>query len=96
HDDGLPQCTISGAGELAGVGAFSGPAELGDRLMQSDRLEACVARQVFRFALGRHDQYEDSRTVDLLADAFRQGRRDFRALLAAVAGSDAFIYRKTE
>ena len=40
HDDGLPECTIAGDGEVAGHGSFSGPAELGALLVDAGRARA--------------------------------------------------------
>jgi hypothetical protein len=51
HDEGEPDCPISGEGDLDGV-AFVGPAGLADLLVEGPDLSACAVEQVVRFAMG--------------------------------------------
>lgn len=50
-----PDCPISGDGELSGVGAFNGPKELSDLLIQQPDLNECVVTHLYRFAMGRYE-----------------------------------------
>jgi hypothetical protein len=53
HDTGKPQCTIAGQGDLTGVGAFHGPAQLGALLAQSGELTSCLVQRVYQLGVGR-------------------------------------------
>lgn len=91
REEKLPACAIRGQGELVGVGSFSGPGELGDRLIQSGELNNCAATQLHRFTVGRTELDEtDRRAVELLAR--RMGGGDFRLgdLILDVVSADAF------
>lgn len=63
HDDGHPECIIDAKGDLPGVGEFSGPKQLSERLLASGKLEACVVKQVYRFAVGRELSQEESESA---------------------------------
>ncbi len=91
---GLPECVIEGQGRVDGVGDFSGPAELGELLAGSGRLEACVSRQVFRFAAGRKELPEDEAFIAAIAEDFVDGGRAFDRLLLDVVSSETFAYRR--
>src|SRR5687767_14049914 len=95
HDEGLPSWTIRGQGELNGA-AFRGPAELSDLLVESGRLEGCVATQVYRFAMGRREQPEDAALIDRLTEQFRAKDRRFGELLLDLASNETFAYRMEE
>jgi hypothetical protein len=94
HDEGLPECTISGAGELPGVGAFSGPGELGQRLIEADVLEPCVVEQYLAFAFGRELIEGEGQAAEALRQAFADSGRSFEELLVAHVASAAFGLRK--
>jgi hypothetical protein len=53
--------------------AFDGAHELADLLVESGRLEACWAREYFRFALGRIEFEEDRAAIDGLASTMHGG-----------------------
>lgn len=75
-------------------GDFVGAVELAQRLARSRQVRECVTKQWFRYALGRMESEADACTVHRLLEAFEGARQDVRALLAALAGSDAFRYRR--
>jgi hypothetical protein len=81
---------IIAGGELDG--AFVGVAELGQKLAQSTKVQACVARQYFRFGFGREATEADHCTLDALTKSL-SAQGDFRALALALVASDAFQYR---
>jgi hypothetical protein len=93
-DDGAPECAIAGDGEIVGVGKFHGPAQLEDLLTGTQALESCVARQLYRFAVGHRESSEDAGNVDRLAASFGGAQRDFRELLLSLVESDAFATLK--
>jgi hypothetical protein len=83
---GLP---IDTSGEFDGQ-RFRQPAELGGLLAHSDRLGACVARSLFRFALGHLESEGEEPLLEALAqDLQKQGYR-FPALVASVVKSEGF------
>jgi hypothetical protein len=96
HDKGAAECLISGEGELAGTGKFNGPAGLANMLMSSGKLEACVVRQLYRYAMGRRELPEDQATLDLLSALFRQKARSFEELVLDTVASAAFVNRTEE
>ncbi len=99
HEDGKPQCVITGNGALAenGVGTqFNGPAQLADLLLDTGALESCVVRQVYRFAIGRQDQEKDAPILDSLKVGFKAEGHAFDQLLLDVVSTDSFGYRQPE
>jgi hypothetical protein len=74
-------------------GAFDGVRELGQILAQSSEVQECLARQWFRFALGRFERDVDECTLQRLMAAFEAAGSDLRALPIALATSDAFLTR---
>jgi hypothetical protein len=96
HDEGNPACTISGDGALDGVGAFNGPAELGELLVASGKLEACLVKQVYRFAVGRRERSEDLPILRDVEERFTSSGHAFDALLLDIVSTESFGYRKQE
>ena len=96
HDEGAPQCTISGDGELVGLGEFNGPAELADLLVDNELLEPCVSRQLYRFALGRQVGPEDIPLVVELGQQLLEGDGRFDTLLGTLVAHPAFTHRREE
>jgi hypothetical protein len=85
-------CPIDGRGDLDGA-AFSGPAELGARLVASPALTHCFSRQFLRFAWGRHEQPTEEASVTALDRAFAAANFDLIALIRAVIASESFATR---
>jgi hypothetical protein len=96
HDDAAADCPITGDGELVGVGKFNGPAGLGELLIGSGGLEACVVTQLYRYAMGRRELDQDRPTLDLLAGLFKQNSRSFDELILDTVSSAAFVHRTEE
>lgn len=94
HDDGMPSCTIQGTGDLPGLGSFSGPAELGELLVSSGRLDACAVRQYLTFALGRKLAAHEQPFVDALVEKFRTSGHRFPELVLALVEDPSFALRK--
>ena len=93
-----PECTIPGDGDFVGVGAFNGPAELAALAVESGLVEACVARQLYRFAVGRTtlDEHDEVLLERLVQEAGGTGGLELAAFIRAYVGSDAFRYRREE
>ncbi|MET0283074.1 MAG: DUF1588 domain-containing protein, partial [Polyangiales bacterium] len=89
---------VDASGELFSTqdanGKFDGAAELGARLAASAQVQQCVARQWFRFALGRFEQPVDACTVRELSETFAAAQGSLHALPHAIVESDAFLYRR--
>ncbi|HEX6245865.1 MAG TPA: DUF1588 domain-containing protein, partial [Polyangiales bacterium] len=94
HDDGLPECAIDGKGALPGLGEFSGPKQLAQRLIESEQLDACVVQQYLSFALGRPVVEAEAQALDALTRQFQREGRNFGELMLALVESDAFALRK--
>jgi hypothetical protein len=78
------------------TGTFAGPGELASRLSHSPDVEACIARQWFRFATGRVEDTGDACAIFTVAKSFGESGGDLRALLVAIATSPAFGARSVE
>jgi hypothetical protein len=98
HEPDRPDCTIDGTGNLDGVGAFSGPAELADLMIEDGRVDECVAKQLLRFALGRYElEAADKALAKRVAeDASGEGGLEMRKLLVELITSEAFRHRREE
>jgi hypothetical protein len=96
HDDGHEECVLDGNGELPGHGTFNGPAELGQRLVESGELEGCFVEHVLRYALGRGLLPEETGVVGALTDDFRAGGFDTQSLLLDYAASERIAFRREE
>jgi hypothetical protein len=95
-EDKKPECEIAGEGELTPVGAFKGPAELGDKLVESRLLESCMVTQLGHNLLGRELVAEEKPLFDELTARFgRQGHR-FDQLLLDIVTLPGFVYRYVE
>ena len=94
-DDGLPSCTIEGVGELNPYGSFSGPAELGELLVDEEHgiLEGCVVKQFFSYAIGRAITGNEDQAVEALTGEFVGAGHRLDELIIAYIRSDAFGLR---
>jgi hypothetical protein len=90
-------CAISGSGELVGVGAFSGPAQLADLALSERYLDECVQQQLMRFVNGRFELDEiDEAYLESVRAQVGDGDFTFRTLLLEMVGSETFGYRREE
>ena len=97
-EPGKPECTIDGKGTLEGIGDFTGPAELGDLMLEQGGVDECVATMVYRFAMGRWetDEHDAALMTRLVADAQDGEALRFDSLLNELVGSEAFRLRREE
>ena len=96
HDDGHPECALDGAGALPGYGTFKGPAELGQRLIASGRLERCFLEHLLRYAVGRGLYPSEQGEVDTLASAFAASHDSLTETLLGYVASDRFALRQED
>jgi hypothetical protein len=94
HDNGAPECTISGQGEITDVGSFSGPAELAELLVDNQLIDRCAVTQLFRFAMGRRESPEDQALLDSWTSGFADGGYAFEELIYDIVGSRSFGFRR--
>ena len=95
-DDGHPECLVTGDGELPGYGTFNGPAELGQRLVESGELEDCFVQHVLRYAIGRGLREPDAAVAAQLLDSFVASGHSAQELLLAYVESARFAQKREE
>jgi hypothetical protein len=96
HDPGKPQCAIDGKGDLTGVGAFRGPAQLAALLAQSGELTSCLVERVYQLGVGRAARpSEDAPMLEALERRGGAGLR-LRQLLLDWVSSEAFRNRSVD
>lgn len=74
-------------------GAFSGAHALAEKLVTNPEVNDCVAREWFRYAIGRDATTEDTCSLVNVQTAFSQSGGKFRELILALTQTDAFRYR---
>jgi hypothetical protein len=90
---------IDDTGELIGTdvdGSFKGPIELAQKLSKSADLQKCVAKQWFRYALGRIETSLDKCTLDNVFERFQKSELRLPELVMALVESDGFRIRVGE
>lgn len=96
HDEGLPECLIEGSGEITGLGAFSGPAELSKLLVENGYVDACAVRQFLTFAFGRPTTSYETALAQEMVESLRTGQHDLKAFIVDFIASDRFARRAEE
>jgi hypothetical protein len=85
---------IDASGKFAGTrdlnGTFSGAVELAKKLASSPEVQACVATQWFRFALGRLESDPDACSLAQLNSDFQASGQNVKALLTSVVMTTSF------
>jgi hypothetical protein len=89
---------LTGEGKLDGAAKpdFVGMRELSLKIKESPLFPACVATQAFRYSFGRSEVGGDACALRQLTDAFVAGGHHYADLILAIAGSDAFRYRRAD
>ena len=88
NDKGL---AIDATGELDGV-MFDGPRQLGTALKNHPDSCACIARQLYRYAMAHVENAGEEAAIITLSKAFQDSGYRFRALVENVVKSPAFVY----
>ncbi len=96
HDEGLPECTIDGSGEIVGVGDFSGPGELSQLLVDNRYVDACAVKQFLSFAIGRETSDYEADLLDEMTASFRAGDHDLEGFIVDFIASERFGLRGEE
>ena len=85
------------SGELYGSGTGDGPlrgvVELAGKLAASPVVTQCFARHAFRHWMGREELAGDSCAIVAAQKAYDEAGGDYVALVSAIFGSPAFVYR---
>jgi len=91
---GLPVVLAS---EVSGTrdanGPVSSPAELGQKLAQSDQVRGCYVTNNFRFFYGREVEQADACSLARLLVDFKTADYNLTELLVSLTRTDAFLYR---
>ncbi len=70
---------------------FSTPREAGEVLANDPVCRRCTVKQLFRYALGRHETEADQAAIDQAFQQFEGSQFDFRELIIAIAVSEPFV-----
>jgi hypothetical protein len=70
---------------------FTNPAELGNILANDPTCQRCVVKQLFRYAVGRHEKEADQAQLDSLYAKFKESGFRVRELLLSLVTSEAFL-----
>jgi hypothetical protein len=84
---------ITDSGDPKLDGPVNGPFEFIEKVAESERVEQVFVRHVFRFFLGRNETLADGPVLVAAHKAYRKSAGSFKALLASLLTSDAFLYR---
>jgi hypothetical protein len=88
---------VDASSELRGTdqdGAVEGALDLVGRLAQAREVRACMARQWFRYALGRLDGEGDRPAIAAVIEAFARDGHRLPDLMVALAASHPFRFRR--
>ena len=83
--------TLIETGDPSIDGAFDGALELSERLGSSEVVQECMARQWFRFALGRSIANDDVCSLQTMKERLAASGGNMRELLSSIILSDAFL-----
>lgn len=90
--------TIDPSGTLVGVGEgsieFTDHADMIDQLAAVPEVEACFARQLFRFSMSRMETEADECTIAAIEAALAESDGDLGTALVAIVGTDAYRQRE--
>jgi hypothetical protein len=86
---------IDDSGDPKLDGVVKDPREMVRKLADSDRARQVFVRHAFRFFLGRNETLSDARTLQEADQVFVQSGGSFKALVASLLTSDAFLYRSS-
>ncbi len=89
---------IDASGEVTGMswdGKFMGALDLQKKLAASDEAQECLVRNWFRYGYGRTElDNVDDCSLERVRIQFQEGKLGIKQLLAALATTDAFLYRR--
>lgn len=94
HDEGKPECRIDGQGAAPGLGSFSGPAQLAEKLIEQQVIDACTVQQYLSFALGRALRPEEAALSAEVLAGFRGTGHAFDTMIVEYVASEPFARRR--
>lgn len=94
HDEGKPECVITGQGKLPGLGTFRGPAELGAKIAQSDAVKTCLAEHIYQFATQQLIGPANGVAVHSMDEALQASNLSLADGLTGWASSKTFRFRR--
>ena len=93
EDSGL---TIDATGEIVGNidggGEFDGAVELAERLAESSNVADCMARQWFRFAMGRKESAQDACAIRDATERLMASDMSIKEMMVGLAVSEAMRF----
>ncbi|MEO8904508.1 MAG: DUF1592 domain-containing protein [Polyangiaceae bacterium] len=92
-DNGQPIDTSGHVADTDAIGDFNGVLELEAKLAKSHDAQACYTGNWLNFAYGRTAGSEDACTHQALNKALTDANGNIKALVLALAQTDAFLYR---
>ena len=87
---------ITASGAVGLDGDVKDPIEMIHKLAQSERVEQVFVRHVFRFFMGRNETLDDAKVLQRAQADYRSSGGSFKALVASILTSEAFLYRRAE
>jgi len=86
------------AGNIQGIpnSQFTTARALGGILEKDPTCQKCVVKQIFRYAVGRHEMPSDQPHLDALYETFRTSGFHYRDLILALVTSPAFLGESSE
>jgi uncharacterized protein DUF1592/uncharacterized protein DUF1588/uncharacterized protein DUF1587/uncharacterized protein DUF1595/uncharacterized protein DUF1585 len=88
----IVELEIDASGFVSGVpnSQFSSPKELGAQLAARTECQSCIAKQLFRYAMGRPEASEDAPVLEAMEWAFRNSQFRFKELMTSLVKSKVF------
>ena len=88
----IVELDIDASGFVSGVpnSQFSSPKELGAQLAERTECQSCIAKQLFRYAMGRPEAPEDAPVLEAMESAFRSSQFRFKELMTSLVKSKVF------
>jgi uncharacterized protein DUF1585 len=83
---------IDPSGFVAGIlnSQFSSPKELGTLLASRPECQDCIAKQLFRYAMGRPEAPSDRPVLEAMESTFRSSQFRFQELMISLVKSKVF------
>jgi hypothetical protein len=89
----IVELDIDASGFVSGIPSsqFASPKELGTLLASRNECQSCIAKQIFRYAVGRPEFEADRPVLDAMESAFRSSQFHFKELMVSLVKSKVFL-----
>ncbi len=94
-EEDRPGCQARREGEIAGLGSFSGPGELGRMLADAPEVRECFTETFLRFTLGRADVSDAQELHHTLRESFVEDA-DLLEMMTAIVVDEGYAFRRIE